>query len=154
TGAFACAQFAADGEDATIAELQRLSPAEILLAKGSGEASADWWRAFVTTACPSHYFEAESARIRLCHHFDVASLAAFGCDQLPLAISAAGAILAYLERMNPALLPLLTGLRTYDPRGHVEIDGRTWRALEVLEPALHGGQSHGATLLQTLDLTR
>ena len=110
--------------------------------------------AFVTTECPPHYFEAESARIRLCRHFGVASLAAFGCDQLPLAISAAGAILAYLERMNPALLPLLTGLRTYDPRGHVEIDGRTWRALEVLEPATHGGQAGGATLLQTLDLTR
>ncbi len=154
TGAFACAQFAADGDDALIAELQRLAPAEILLAKGSGEEGADSWHAFVTTDCPSHYFEAESARIRLCRHFSVASLAAFGCDQLPLAISAAGAILAYLERMNPALLPLLTGLRTYDPRGHVEIDGRTWRALEVLEPATHGGQAGGATLLQTLDLTR
>ena len=154
TGAFACAQFAADGEDALLAELQRLAPAEILLAKGSGEDARDSWRAFVTTECPAHYFEAESARIRLCRHFGVASLAAFGCDQLPLASSAAGAILTYLERMNPALLPLLTGLRTYDPRGHVEIDGRTWRALEVLEPATHGGQSHGATLLQTLDLTR
>jgi DNA mismatch repair protein MutS len=154
TGAFACAQFAADCEDALLAELQRLAPAEILLAKGSGDDSADSWRAFVTTECPAHYFEAESARIRLCRHFGVASLAAFGCDQLPLAISAAGAILAYLERMNPALLPLLTSLRTYDPRGHVEIDGRTWRALEVLEPATHGGQVGGVTLLQTLNLTR
>jgi DNA mismatch repair protein MutS len=154
TGAFACAQFTPDGEDALIAELHRLAPAEILLAKGSSEESADSWRAFVTTECPPYYFEAESARIRLCRHFDVASLAAFGCDQLPLAISAAGAIFAYLERMNPALLPLLTGLRTYDPRGYVEIDGRTWRALEVLEPATHGGQAGGATLLQTLDLTR
>jgi DNA mismatch repair protein MutS len=154
TGAFACSQFAADGEDALLAELQRLAPAEILLAKGSGDDSADFWRSFVTTDCPPHYFEAESARIRLCRHFGVASLAAFGCDQAPLAISAAGAILAYMERMNPALLPLLTGLRTYDPRGHVEIDGRTWRALEVLEPATHGGQVGGAALLQTLDLTR
>src|SRR5262245_12618782 len=136
TGACACAQFAADGEDALLAELQRLAPAEIVLAKGSGEDNADLWRPFVTTDCPPHYFEAESARIRLCRHFGVASLAAFGCDQLPLAISAAGAILAYLERMNPALEPLLTGLRTYDPRGHVEIDGRTWRALEVLEPGI------------------
>jgi DNA mismatch repair protein MutS len=154
TGAFACAQFIADGEDALLTELQRLAPAEILLTKGTGEESAATWRSFVTTECPAHYFEAESARIRLCRHFGVASLAAFGCDQAPLAVSAAGAILAYLERMNPALLPLLTGLRTYDPRGHVEIDGRTWRALEVLEPATHGGQASGATLLQTLDLTR
>jgi DNA mismatch repair protein MutS len=154
TGAFACAQFAVDGEGALLAELQRLAPAEILLSKGSGAESADSWRAFVTTECPAHYFEAESARIRLCRHFGVASLAAFGCDQAPLAISAASAILAYLERMNPALLPLLTSLRTYDPRGHVEIDGRTWRAMEVLEPATHGGQADGATLLQTLDLTR
>jgi DNA mismatch repair protein MutS len=156
TGAFACAQFVAPGEDALLAELQRLAPAEILLAKKwSGEDEiAGSWRSFVTTECPAHYFESERARIRLCRHFDVASLAAFGCDQLPLAVSAAGAVLAYLERMNPALLPLLTGLRTYDPRGYVEIDGRTWRALEVLEPAPHSGRTHGATLLQTLDLTR
>jgi DNA mismatch repair protein MutS len=155
TGAFACAQFVADGEDALLAELQRLAPAEVLLAKGSGEDSlAEVWRSFVTTECPTHYFDVESARIRLCRNFAVASLAAFGCDSSPLAISAAGAILAYLERMNPALLPLLTGLRTYDPRGYVEIDGRTWRALEVLEPAPHSGRTHGATLLQTLDVTR
>jgi DNA mismatch repair protein MutS len=154
TGAFACAQVAADGEDALLAELQRLAPAEILLAKGASEDHADLWRPFVTTDCPPHYFEAESARIRLCRHFGVASLAAFGCDQLPLAISAAGATLAYLERMNPALAPLLTGLRTYDPRGHVEIDGRTWRALEVLEPGIRGDHTRGATLLATLDLTR
>ena len=154
TGAFACAQFAADGEDCaarrSATSRARRDSARQRLRRGC----ADSWRAFVTTDCPPHYFEAESARIRLCRHFGVASLAAFGCDQLPLAISAAGAILAYLERMNPALLPLLTGLRTYDPRGHVEIDGRTWRALEVLEPATHGGQAGGATLLQTLDLTR
>jgi DNA mismatch repair protein MutS len=154
TGAFACARFTAESEDALLAELQRLAPAEILLSKASGEDTTGSWRGFVTSECPAHYFETESARIRLCRHFGVASLAAFGCDQLPLAISAAGAILAYLERVNPALLPLLTGLRTYDPRGHVEIDARTWRALEVLEPAAHGGQTNGVTLLQTLDLTR
>jgi DNA mismatch repair protein MutS len=154
TGAFACAQFTADGEGALFAELQRLAPAEILLTKDSRDDSADLWRSFVTTECPPHYFETESARIRLCRHFGVASLAAYGCDRLPQAISAAGAILAYLQRMNPSLLPLLNSLRTYDPRGHVEIDGRTWRALEVLEPATHGGQAGGATLLQTLDLTR
>jgi len=155
TGAFACAQFVAgDGDDAALAEAQRLAPAEILLAREQGEeGDARPWPS-VTTECPSHYFEIESARIRLCRHFDVASLAAFGCDHLPLAISAAGAILVYLERMNPALPPLLTSLRTYDPRGYVEIDGRTWRALEVLEPGVSGDQTHGATLLQTLDLTR
>jgi DNA mismatch repair protein MutS len=161
TGAFACAQIAVeDGAEALLAELQRLAPAEILLARRTGEDSdaSSLWRQLVTTECPPHYFEVEGARIRLCRHFSTATLAAFGCDQLPLAISAAGAILAYLERMNPALLPLLTSLRTYDPRGFVEIDGRTWRALEVLEPGavagMNGRQAHAATLLETLDLTR
>ncbi|HEX6797266.1 MAG TPA: DNA mismatch repair protein MutS [Ktedonobacterales bacterium] len=87
------------------------------------------------TPCPAHYFAAATARERLCRHLGVASLAGFGCAALPLATAAAGAILAYVTRMNPALARLLTDLRTYDTGAYVELDGRTWRALEVIESA-------------------
>src|SRR5262249_8448147 len=100
-----------------------------------------------------------TARVRLCRHFKLPSLASLGCDDQPLAVAAASAILAYLERMNPVLLRLLTDLRTYRADGYVEIDGRTWRALEVVQPAHPLGPARPsppqpATLLATLDATR
>ncbi|HEU5347311.1 MAG TPA: DNA mismatch repair protein MutS, partial [Ktedonobacterales bacterium] len=165
TGAFACAEWEASRlPGALSAELERLAPAEVLLAERAhtrreqlpGE--GDWLAGWTLTPCSDSWFEEESARRRMCRHFGTATLVAFGCEHLPLATAAAGAVLAYLERMNPALLPLLTGLKTYDTAGFVEIDGRTWRALEVIEPArtAHSGMGRQApaTLLATLDATR
>ncbi len=161
-GAFACAQWAADDlPHALQAELARLSPAEVLI--GSGGLARDdapeaaWLRPYSLTPCPEDAFEPESARIRLCRHFGVATLAAYGCERLPLATAAASAIVQYIERVNAPLLALLSDLRTYDTRGFVEMDGRVWRALEVVEPAhaeAGAASQPGATLLATLDATR
>lgn len=171
TGAFSCTEWPADQlPDALHAELQRLGPAELLVpmsAAGSDashdatldEVGDNWQARYNTTPCPAHYFDADAARRRLCQHFGVATLDAFGCEHAPLATAAAGAVLAYLERMNPALLRLLTSLHRYDTTGFVEIDGRTWRALEATEPAHEIRPSpttsrRGATLLELLDATR
>lgn len=104
------------------------------------------------TSCPPHYFDRESARVRLCRHFGVASLEAFGCADAPHAVSAAGAILAYLERMNPSLPRLISGLTRYQTAGFVDVDARTWAALEVVAPARRA--PGGPTLLGTVDGTR
>jgi DNA mismatch repair protein MutS len=166
TGAFACVEWEASRLPAALrAELERLAPAEVLLADRAHAHPAelpgegDWLAGWTLTPCSDTWFEEDGARRRLRRHFGVSTLVAYGCEHLPLAIVASGAILAYLERMNPTLLPLLTDLKTYDTAGFVEIDGRTWRALEVIEPARvahHGGSGRQApaTLLATLDATR
>jgi DNA mismatch repair protein MutS len=175
TGAFSCVEWEASRLPAALrAELERLAPAEILLAERVHTRpeqlldEGDWLTHWTLTPCSDSWFEADGARRRMCRHFGAATLVAYGCEHLSLAASAAGAILAYLERMNPTLLPLLTDLTTYDTAGFVEIDGRTWRALEVIEPARaamwspspRGGGSRGGgrerptTLLATLDATR
>ncbi|HZQ37893.1 MAG TPA: DNA mismatch repair protein MutS, partial [Dehalococcoidia bacterium] len=169
TGAFACTQWSHEYlPDALQAEIERLGAAEVLVSEQTlaeqadllGEA-ASWLAALQPSGCPNHYFDAESAHARLCQHFGTPTLVAFGCEGQQMAVAAAGAIVAYLERMNPALLPLLTNLTFYDTRRQVEVDGRTWRALEVIEPARAAttqlGQpnsARGATLLATLDATR
>ena len=146
TGTFACCAWAGPATDAALrAELRRLAPAEVLLrdARDARDASEPGWRmvapapgdAYRATPCPASYFDPTIARAALTRHFGVPSLAAFGCEQRPLAAAAAGAIVAYLQRMKPTLLRLVTGLRTYDTAGFVEIDPRTWRTLEVVEPA-------------------
>ncbi len=159
-GAFACTQWSADDlPHALQAELARLTPAEVLISGALAHddiPEAAWLRPYSLSPCSDDAFEAESAHIRLCRHFSVTTLAAFGCEHLPLATAAAGAIVQYIERVNAPLLALLSDLHTYDTRGFVEIDGRVWRALEVVEPgraeALAG--QRGATLLETLNTTR
>ena len=160
-GAFACAQWSADDlPHALQAELARLSPAEVLvsaaLARGDDLPERGWLRSYALSACPEDAFEPESARIRLCRHFGVATLAAYGCERLPLATAAAGAIVQYIERVNAPLLALLSDLRAYDTHGFVELDSHALRALEVVEPAHAepGASQPGATLLATLDATR
>ena len=121
TGAFACVEWEASRAPAALrAELERLAPAEVLLADRAhahpeelpGE--GDWLAGWTLTPCSDTWFEEDGARRRLRRHFGVSTLVAYGCEHLPLAIVASGAILAYLERMNPTLLPLLTDLKTYD----------------------------------------
>ncbi|MEZ4771310.1 MAG: hypothetical protein R2844_23185 [Caldilineales bacterium] len=46
---------------------------------------------------PAWQFELETARRALLEQFDVESLAAFGCEGLPQAIQAAGALVQYLK---------------------------------------------------------
>lgn len=167
TGAFACCEWAGPATEAALhAELRRLAPAEVLLrdTRAAPETPlapmahmAD--EVYRTTSCPADYFDPTIARTTLLRHFGVPALAAFGCEERPLAAAAAGAIIAYLQRMNPTLLRLVTGLRTYDTSGFVEIDPRTWRTLEVVEPAHASVTSRAdrrrpATLLSTLDATR
>ncbi|HEX8998211.1 MAG TPA: DNA mismatch repair protein MutS [Ktedonobacterales bacterium] len=159
-GSFACTQWSADAlPHALQAELARLGPAEVLVSSGLARDDAPeaaWLRPYSLTPCPPDAFEPESARIRLCRQFGVATLAGYGCDRLPLATAAAGAIVQYIERVNAPLLALLSDLRTYDTRGFVEMDARVWRALEVVEAgrAETPAPQTGATLLATLDATR
>jgi DNA mismatch repair protein MutS len=160
-GAFACAQWSADDlPHALQAELARLSPAEVLVSAALARDDTPeraWLRPYSLSSCADDIFDPESARIRLCRHFGVATLAAYGCERLPLATAAASAIVQYIERVNAPLLALLSDLRAYDTRGFVEMDAHVLRALEVVEPARAesgGANQQGATLLATLDATR
>ncbi|MDF2761186.1 MAG: mismatch repair protein MutS, partial [Thermomicrobiales bacterium] len=61
-------------------------------------------------------------------------------------------MLAYLERTNPALLALLTGLRVESPGRWVGLDAATRRNLELTRSFGTGGTR--GSLLGVLDLTR
>ena len=65
------------------------------------------------TRLPPWRFELETARRTLLDHFRVQTLAGYGCESKPLAISAAGALLQYLREMQPSALAQLTSLFTY-----------------------------------------
>jgi DNA mismatch repair protein MutS len=104
------------------------------------------------TPYDARYFVEEDARHRLLSHFEVASLEGFGCGHLPLAIRAAGAVLAYLQETQKGLLRQLTSLETYSIAAFMTLDAHTRRNLELFESG-RSGSSKGS-LLWILDKTR
>ncbi len=104
------------------------------------------------TPYDARFFQEEGARARLLQHFEVASLEAFGCAHLPLAISAAGALLAYLEETQRGVLAHLTSLETYSTSRFMVLDPHTRRNLELFQSSRGGGEQ--GSLLWVLDKTQ
>ncbi len=104
------------------------------------------------TPYDARYFAEDDARHRLLAHFEVASLEGFGCAHLPLAIRAAGAVLAYLQETQRGLLRQLTSLETYHTSTFMTLDPHTRRNLELFESGRSG--SVKGSLLWVLDKTR
>lgn len=104
------------------------------------------------TPYDARYFTEDDARHRLLTHFDVASLEGFGCAHLPLAIRAAGAVLAYLQETQKGLLRQLSALETYFVSEYMTLDPHTRRNLELFESGRNGTVK--GSLLWVLDKTR
>lgn len=154
TGEFSVTWFSPDELPTALdAELQRLAPVECLLLEGQQRAPTFHLPAetMTVTPCPAAFFELEAAQTRLCRLFATRSLEAYGCAQAPQAIAAAGAIIAYLEKMNQRLLSLLTGLRSYHTTSYMVLDAHTQRNLDLLQ-STRGGTLQGS-LLNVLDRT-
>src|SRR5436305_7990555 len=104
------------------------------------------------TPYDARYFSEEDACHRLMQQFEVSSLEGFGCAQFPLAIRAAGAVLAYVQETLKGLLQQLIVLETYSTSGFMTLDLYTRRNLELFETGRHG--SSKGSLLWVLDRTR
>jgi DNA mismatch repair protein MutS len=129
-----------------IAELQRLAPAEILIGETQEEFSNRDLPQFVTK-CGAEFFALKNAKKTLFEHFNTNTLKPFGLDESPLAISAAGALVAYLRVNNNGSAEQLTRLKSYDSRSFMLLDERTFRSLEIFE------SSSGKSLLSIIDRT-
>ena len=153
TGEFAVAEFCGDDAAARLAEeVVRLNPAETLVPDDAPDPPHGRQMPGHLTRLESWRWSPDRAEELLCAQFRVRSLAGFGCAGMPAAIGAAGAALAYLERTNPALLALLSGLRVESPGRWVGLDAATRRNLELTRSLGTGGTR--GSLLGVLDLTR
>ncbi|MEX2598713.1 MAG: DNA mismatch repair protein MutS, partial [Dehalococcoidia bacterium] len=137
--------------------LARLAVSEVIIPRDADDLSAtlDADRNG-TQGCTVSPFAAASfapapARRRLLEHFRANTLDAFGCESLPLAVAAAGAVLDYLGETHTAVLPLLTGLHTYSTDAFMALDPQTRRNLELFEGGRWGDKD--SSLLKVLDLT-
>lgn len=145
TGDFAVTEI--ENADA-LTELQRLAPAEILLAETESSFDSQKNLPIFVTRLGAEYFAIETARKILFKHFHTKTLQPFGLDKLPLATSAAGALIAYLYETQSNAAEQLTRLTSYDSRDFMLIDAHTLRSLEIFESA------SGASLLSVLDRTQ
>jgi DNA mismatch repair protein MutS len=97
-------------------------------------------------------FDPRAARQALLSHFGVLNLEGFGCEALPQATIAGGAVLRYVRDTQKRDLTHITGLRTRHQADGLLLDGLTRRNLELVEN-LADGSSRG-TLIEVLDQTR
>jgi len=154
TGEFATTQISDDNVwQAVEQELERLQPAEVLVgneAQGKGGVSLSS-TSYTLSLYDDWRFELGNARQALLDHFEVASLAGFGCEGLALAVQAAGAIVQYLRETQKAALSQLSSLSTYSTAAFMNLDAATRRNLELLQTIRTG--SAKSSLLGVLDAT-
>ena len=130
-------------------ELARLGAAEILIPQHLEITDLAILQS--VTRIEDYWFDFENAQRSLLDHFSVASLEGYGCAHLPLAVSAAGAIILYLQANQKTALGQLTRFSTYSTRSFMLLDLQTRRNLELFA-STRWGTASGA-LLPVIDLT-
>ena len=128
-------------------ELQRLRPAELLLneaqhypdvlREGKGIQQIAPWR-----------FDYDHAYRRLIKQFQTITLDGFGCQCCPIAVSAAGCLLQYVQDMQRGPLPHIRAVVVDRHEQFVLLDASTQKNLELTRN-LQGEKKH--TLLSLLD---
>src|SRR5207342_1286701 len=136
-------------EDALIAELARLSPAETLIADEDGWPGAVTAMTGLRRRAP-WYFDNDTCRRQLLKFFGLHDLSGFGLEDKPLAIAAAGALLGYVEETQKQRLPHLTAIAIESADEAIAMNATTRRHLE-LDARIDGRIEH--TLLGVLDST-
>ncbi|MEW8102203.1 MAG: DNA mismatch repair protein MutS [Candidatus Thiodiazotropha endolucinida] len=119
------------GLEALSGELERLSPAEILLDEDSSLPETLALRKGVTRR-PAWHYDLDSAERLLCKQFGTRDLGGFGCQDQPLAVAAAGCLLQYVEETQFGALPHIRGMRVEHREQSVIIDAATRRNLELV----------------------
>jgi DNA mismatch repair protein MutS len=136
--------------------LSRFTPREVIVARGENPSSVlkgpVGEEGPMVTERESWEFDAELGRDQLTERFKVGSLESFGIeDGDKAAVGAAGALLRYLDELQPAGTPHLARPKMERPGGSMPLDEMTRRNLELVE-SMRGGDASG-TLLGVLDRT-
>lgn len=138
-----------EGSEALAAELERLRPAELLAAEDLPLPASVTDRPGLRRRAPWHFARDAAVRL-LAQQFGTRDLAGFGCEDLGIAVAAAGALLAYVQETQRTALPHIRALRVERQDEALVLDAATRRNLE-LESSLAGRPEH--TLAGVMDHT-
>lgn len=125
------------------AELERLRPAEIIIDE-ENLANRIFRDEIRVTGRPPWHFELDSATRLLNAQFGTQSLSGFGCDDVPVGVAAAGALLQYVSDTQKTALPHLESVTVEQLSDAIIMDGPTRRNLE-LDKSLTGHHEHTLT---------
>ena len=142
-----------EGTASLASELQRLQPAELLLAEGDDALGIDAMLGDQTPRrhLPPWHFERQAAYEWLCDHFKVKDLASFGLSPGEACLAPAGALLRYAQTMVSADLSHVDTLKKITHSEYLILDAATRRHLEI-DQHPDGRTEH--TLVGLLDTTQ
>ena len=104
---------------------------------------------YITFQLDDWVYTEETAQQKLLRHFGVKSLKGFGVAHMHSGITAAGAILQYLEMTQHTQIGHITNLARIEEEKYVRLDKFTIRSLELVQPM----QEDGRSLLDVVDRT-
>jgi len=147
TGEFLAAQGTRDYVDKLI---QSFSPSEIIFPRKEKKQLNEWLGSrFYQFALDDWAFQFDYAYEHLTQHFNSSTLKGFGIEDLPLAITAAGAVLKYLRDNQQDKLDHISAISRIAEDQHVWMDRFTIRNLEIFR----SNSPDGKTLIDVLDHT-
>lgn len=135
-------------EEALQTELERLHPAEILITENFPKHLLPDYAGIQTR--PDWDFAYDSAIRLLTQQFGTHDLSGFGCQEMPLAITAAGCLLQYAKETQRSSLPHLQSIQVERHSDSVLLDAVTRKNLELTQ-TIYGGEEN--TLAHVLDHT-
>jgi len=136
-----------DDLDQVHSELKRIQPAELLVTE-QNPAVNEVSTGIATRAVPNWYFDFDVANELLCRQFNTKNLVAYGCQDFPLAVSAAGALLQYTKDMQYDSVPHISDFSISQKSDFLIIDAASRQNLEI-ETNLSGGREF--TLVALMD---
>lgn len=129
--------------------LNSFAPKEVVIERGYREGFKErFGTAFYLSPMDEWAFVTEACQERLLRQFGLQSLRGFGIDGLPLGITAAGAILFYLEQNHSTGISHLCSISRIDEGNFVWLDRFTFRNLEIFAPA---SCADGTSLVDVID---
>ena len=139
-------------------ELTRMAPAELVIDGESDEAYQPLLErlepllpGLCITKRPTHTFRSATARQTLLDHFQTVNLAGFGCEHLQAGITAAGALLDYINETQKTALSHIERLTPIELTDVLIVDDSSRRNLELCQTIV--GAKREGTLLATMDKT-
>ncbi|MBN2481031.1 MAG: DNA mismatch repair protein MutS [Bacteroidales bacterium] len=122
--------------------LHNFSPKEILFERSKQKQFQEaFGNKFCTYRLDDWMFSEETSRDKLLKHFETISLKGFGINNMKQGITAAGAILQYLEMTEHRHLKHITTLSRIHEDHFVWLDKFTIRNLELFHPLFEGGKA-------------
>ena len=130
--------------------LANFQPKEVLFERGRKQDFEKYFgNRFFIFELEDWVYTEQTAHQKLLKHFGVKSLKGFGVEHLKSGITAAGAILEYLEMTQHTQIQHITSIQRIEEEKFVRLDKFTIRSLELLQPM----QDDGRSLLDVVDRT-